>query len=193
MKSALLAGVACAALLLATVSLVVTLLQSPESITKRTEIQDGPLLAISGGPLFIGSPLPWKYDPASRRLHYNSDNVADRIVVRLDRDGAEERWVRETGTPLSISLTCGNGVQERVVLLASDRDGQNLEITFSEKQERLDSSYLQILPNLLRDPAYESRITHVEVEGCRREAGGGRTSSYDLNGRQILLLVDSGR
>lgn len=178
------------ALLLAIVSLVVTLLQSPVSPTNA--LSDAPLISISGGSLIIGSSSPWRFDPQSLRMHYNSKNIADQVIVKLNQGKAEDQWIREAGTPLSISLRFGEGINERIALLTSDRNGQNLELTITEREKRIDSSYLQVMPNLLRDPSDSSKITHVEVQGCHRKSQVNGQGSYDLMNEGILLLVESG-
>ncbi len=129
------------ALLLAIVSLVVTLIQSPASPTNA--LSDAPLISISGGTLIIGSTSPWRFDRQSLRMHYSSKTIADQVIVKLNQGGAEDQWIREAGTPLSISLRFGEGTNERVALLTSDRNGQNLELTISEQEKRIDSNTLK--------------------------------------------------
>lgn len=180
------------ALLLAIVSLVVTLLQSPGSLSGRQGLSMESAISISGGPLYIGSALPWRYDPQSKRLHYSGRTPADSVTVKMHRgaERSEDLWVREPGTPLSISVKCGTEQNPRTLFLESDRDGQNLELTLFEAEERTDSSHLQILPHLLRDPSFNSRITEVQISGCRRESGS-TVHPYVVTGGETLLLVEN--
>ncbi len=175
MKTTTVAAMAGVALVISVVSLVITLIQPPAAlVTDSVENLSAPI-TISGGVLWIGSAHPWSYDARSQRMRYEGRGVARHLKVVLDRQSGqhvEETLTREPATRLGIIVSFGRAPEVRTLLLESDREGKNLEITLSDREKRVDPAYLQILPHLLRDPSPLARITAVTIEGCHRDSGG---------------------
>lgn len=175
MKTTTVAAVAGVALVVSVVSLVITLIQSPAASVAESAKNLSSPITISGGVLWIGSAHPWSYDARSQRMRYEGRGVASHLKVVIDRQTGqrvEETLTREPATRLGIVVTYGRHPETRTLLLESDREGKNLEITLSDREKRVDLAYLQILPNLLRDPSPSARITGVTIEGCHRDSGG---------------------
>lgn len=191
MKTTALIATSSIALLLSAVSLVITLIQSPSPSSVRILERSSAPLTISGGQLFVGSPRDWIYDSRSQRLRYEGKGSARQIKVILDKGPGkqiEEILTREPATRLGITVKYGDESDRRILLLESDRDGGNLELTLSDESNRLDSNVLQILPNLLRDPLPNSRITEVKIEGCQHSSGVA-VMPYQLGNGQITVIV----